>query len=1142
MSFLSGIKSAAAVAKAAASTKMAEARATASATVGALREEWSSTLLLQPQDLEFSNSIDDDIENASETLSVGDGDLSADDSVSSSGASSSDESSSTKDSGDLINDIYKSIHETGDVNAAGNFLSSAVTTTKKSKNEMSRHSQDSAEVPKNGPDLGPSRPKIMLDAEVHDIELVDTTPDSPSDVPTDTAPTMSSNIEDSMESTAESDETDQGLSQLLNTIQDRTTRIDTVDGREPLDESDLVISEGEDETPPVSKAYEQQLKVKDDILKRREELMDQMEALAEEYEASEAVILKEESVMIRGLVKGAVEKITGGKTAASKTAESTTAKQKKITGNKTAVSKTAESTASKQKKTTGSKTAESTAPEPEKIIGSNTAAPKPVVHSKSVKKNQQIQETPVAAGWFSTMKQTLFPNGAAPEVEKEVPELVDLDKEAEEPEKRKSSRKKGDIERGNQIQRDEDVARKLEGEGIGGNREKQIKEDEALAKRVEKEDEIARRLQLEFDARLAESKAAADRRIADLSSVYKRRFEKYEKKDKERELLDKEKKSRKKKQREEIIQRVEEESRGSKDEDEKLNSSFDSEAMDSELSMDEDDQAVSKEIEMLTRKNEELKQKEADMYKKARRTKKKESRRVSANMTVEKLQEETEARQIRVQKALDIHLDSSEGAGYTFNINNLESDYQFRPGDNRNSTPYPKKSKTDSRDSLQSDSRSGDHTSKVNGVRSIITVPPKTARAAFTELEKTMLLDGGVPEDELDLLGEERMEEQHVPVDTSTVQYHLSITKDDAPEFSGSIVDYMDWRRSFQSVIQKFPVQDQLDSLRKKLGPSRSLIRACTGRPETALVKAWGLLEDEFGDKELLAHELTAQLRGELVPYTTTVKFIDSLRGIREKFDKLVRIDPASINSCNKHYLDELLKAMPKYLGTRIVRENRKKGKKMTFSYVLKEAEDEVGCMRETDRRLGPANNWGKSKGRVTVPLGRGANVNSAATDGQDEESREVGDDEGEEEDNVPSASVNSMQGGGRGRGAGSGVVGRGRGLSSRGGTAGASNRHESGGSHIQIPPLKNSYPECRFCDANGHKTLDCPVIPTMEPQYLREMIRVRRICALCGGRNHVSTFCSLIMLLEKVPWHCKKPECLPTPHAVALCCVYKKV
>ena len=289
MSFLAGFKSKTAKAAAAASAKIIEAKAAASTTLGALRHEWSTTVILQPEDLEFSDSINLDIQNASTTLSLPEDDLPRDVSGTYSGESFSG-------SGSVETFPYndKSINLTKDVNPAGSILAPVVDNYQ-TKSGMSA-----------GSNLGPPRPQIKLNAVVHNLE-----------------PALNSDSVDPISNEAESEQASQGMSQLLDQIEDMTVRGDGVDDREASGESSLVILDTEVAHPPLSnEAYTKQLKVRDDILRRKRLLEDQMMLLAGEMYTSEAVLMHEEQGMIKDLEKKKVKRSAVGKTAATNITES----------------------------------------------------------------------------------------------------------------------------------------------------------------------------------------------------------------------------------------------------------------------------------------------------------------------------------------------------------------------------------------------------------------------------------------------------------------------------------------------------------------------------------------------------------------------------------------------------------------------------------------------------------------------------------------------------------------------------------------------------------------------------------------------------------------------------------------------------
>ena len=517
--------------------------------------------------------------------------------------------------------------------------------------------------------------------------------------------------------------------------------------------------------------------------------------------------------------------------------------------------------------------------------------------------------------------------------------------------------------------------------------------------------------------------------------------------------------------------------------------------------------------------------------------------------------------------------------------------YDFNPG--LRSTPYPRQS---AMANSRPNSRGDGVTFNVQGA----TVPSasRESKTFRSEFEKTLLTEGGVTEEEQRVYDEVESEEQELPVDNSTITFHVAVSKDDVPMFSGNIIDYKDWRLSFQSIMQKFPTSQHMDVLRKKLGGSESLILGCSGKTTYQLNRAWDILNEEFGDQEKLRRELKTHLRRLLIPYTgSNSQFVNTIRQVRDRFDRLLRVDGCSVVSANKDYIDELFGCMPKWMSNKIIAHSCKPEnikKPVLFNDVLKSAEAHIKTMKRQELYLGNQKTWFPSRGRGAGHQGRGRgryeNINSLSGEGYDD--FQETEDQGHWEQEQTDAAINSLHGGrgssrgGRGRGfvhRGRGVEqnvnslsgvnsydgfqgiedqgnweqesadvavnslhggrGYGRGVRGRGGgfvqRARGSEAHQNMGSFArktQRPGMKNAWAMCMICDKEDHRTIDCEVVMAMEPVQLKALVNSRRICVLCGRPDHLSKYCSLHLVMSDVPHKCKKPECSSVPHAKGFC------
>lgn len=431
--------------------------------------------------------------------------------------------------------------------------------------------------------------------------------------------------------------------------------------------------------------------------------------------------------------------------------------------------------------------------------------------------------------------------------------------------------------------------------------------------------------------------------------------------------------------------------------------------------------------------------------------------------------------------------------------------------------------------------------------------PANNSKTRRSEFEKTVMEAGGVTLEEQERLDLEDQEDREIVANTSTVSFMAFRTKEEIPVFSGDIVDYRDWKLSFLSLISQFPKPEHLDTLKVKLGEKAILITGCTGRTDSALKRAWSILDSTFGKPERVRAILLAQIEGLVsAPFINTTKFGYMVRQLRDKFDRLLRVDGLSVIGVNNHILVKFLRAMPPWLARKIMRLQREEQLQWTFNAVLKLAEKAVEDLQDQDWWLKDPGPLGYQeapsqkdydKRRVRKDACHAMNT----TDLEDEDYYE-----GEEEvenyaEDMTDAAVHQLQGGNRGGGAGRGSS---RGASSKGqgmvrgadqgaSTSGASQGGQQRG-HIR-PDMKNPFAKCMVCDCEDHKTIHCIKAPTMDPAELKVLTKVRRICELCGRPGHKSWHCPFYTVSEDPTLACKSEWCISNPHTKVFCNINKK-
>lgn len=415
------------------------------------------------------------------------------------------------------------------------------------------------------------------------------------------------------------------------------------------------------------------------------------------------------------------------------------------------------------------------------------------------------------------------------------------------------------------------------------------------------------------------------------------------------------------------------------------------------------------------------------------------------------------------------------------------------------------------------------------------------------EFERTVMEAGGVTLKEQELLEMEAAEDMSSSVNPSCVSFTVSRSKEEIPTFSGDIIDYQDWKTLFESYMTPFPKPEHLSTLKKKLGKQEVLIAGCTGLTESALKRAWTILDATFGSADRVKTILLTQIE-ELVsvPYTNNTMFISTVRQVRDKFDRLLRVDRLSIVGVNNHILGLFLRAMPSWLFRKASKIKREEPNEWNFNSVLKLAEKSVLEIEDQNWLLkGP----GSLRYQVVPSKPKVKELHCLTADGQDSDYIVEGYEEEVEGEEFLETATHQLYGAARGRsrgggsskGAGSQGAGRGAG---RGAGSPAGSQDSQGRGRLSRTDMRNPYAKCMVCDCEDHLTVECPISPGMDPGQLKALTEARKICVLCGRPGHRSLFC---------PFHtvrmdntgdsltCKSEACSATPHSKVFCTINRK-
>ena len=420
-------------------------------------------------------------------------------------------------------------------------------------------------------------------------------------------------------------------------------------------------------------------------------------------------------------------------------------------------------------------------------------------------------------------------------------------------------------------------------------------------------------------------------------------------------------------------------------------------------------------------------------------------------------------------------------------------------------------------------------------------------RARRREFERTVMEAGGVTLEEQERLEMEAAEDRSSSVNPSSVSFTVSRSKEEIPAFSGDIIDYQDWKTLFESYMTPFPKPEHLSTLKNKLGKQEALIAGCTGLTESALNRAWTILDATFGSTDRVKTILLTQIE-ELVavPYTNNAMFISMVRQLRDKFDRLLRVDGLSVVGVNNYILGMFLRAMPSWLFRKASKIKREDPREWNFNSVLKLVEKSVLEIEDQNWLLkGP----GSLKYQGGPGRHRGRDLHSLITKDQEEDCEEEDYEDEYEDEEVSDVATHQLHGADRGRGRDRGFSNStgGRGIS-RGAGRGAGRPPASQDSQVRgkfsRSDMRNPYAKCMVCDCEDHLTVECPITPTLDPDKLKALTETRKICVLCGRPGHRSFFCpyhTVCMASVSDSIACKSEGCSSTPHTKVLCTINKK-
>lgn len=518
--------------------------------------------------------------------------------------------------------------------------------------------------------------------------------------------------------------------------------------------------------------------------------------------------------------------------------------------------------------------------------------------------------------------------------------------------------------------------------------------------------------------------------------------------------------------------------------------------------------------ELSLRKEEEEREKEAKVYKLRREVKMREDR-------LRNLRDRLDAAN------LDCFLRTSDGYDDSLEY---ETTVGFRP--ERGSTPFP--------DALRHQPRSLNLPSEYNDTYS---VAPRnkskrlpSAATDVSDFEKTAAMLGGLTEEDYKRISSVGKNSSQSVLNSSTTSFVITRSKSDVSSFSGDIVDYPDFKSSFDSYMSQFPRAEHIDTLKSKLGKHSNLLVGCSGGTDRDLDKAWRILDSHFNDKLKLRKELISQIQTFLMQHHTKTDAIEAmLMQVRDRFERLVRVDPTAAIVINE-YKDDLLRALPLWLGRKFLNrdDDPKDEFKLSFPSILKAAEEAIPQIRRQEFHLGSASKPDRGNKAVVTAL--------PAEQELDQDSQ------GGEEDEID-ADLNAMQGQSKGfnqnRRGNSSERGFYRGQGRGRGYGSFNNRLPQNKTRSQIRRPDMAYPDaqCMICDVNDHITVECQLIPNVEPKKLKEMVDSRSICVFCGRPDHRVKSCAMFMVTPKNPLACLDKECGPNfPHAKAFCKLYKNV
>ena len=436
----------------------------------------------------------------------------------------------------------------------------------------------------------------------------------------------------------------------------------------------------------------------------------------------------------------------------------------------------------------------------------------------------------------------------------------------------------------------------------------------------------------------------------------------------------------------------------------------------------------------------------------------------------------------------------------------------------------------------------------------------------LTEAERTILYKNGVTDADMESRAIQISANECQFVNAQTPQIVYAAPHDNVDIFSGNMEDFELWKSDLMAYMVTVPEFNRFRTLHSKLPTGlQNKIAMYTGNSQKAFDLALKALSQMFDNPTAVVQILTDQINAQLdhVCARDEVKFSNMVAGLRNKFNRILKISPFAICNLNA-FLTKFMECLPRDVRNKAVKIRHKRPEQFCFKKLLEMAEEhnEISWSHRygaESRNFVPYNqNRAPSHDRYNRHPSRG---NSYDRSGQDrynrQSSRESSYDRSRNNrfsknnshhinsnqtnsdyDETPIENVLVISGS---ESSTSNHMNKSkfRQVSPRGRSPAKKSVSDQNASRTRSK--SNNRFRCLLCLGNEHSTIDCP--EEKSTKELNDLVREHRICTYCGNGGHLNTACYRVRDRFKADHTCSNPsnKCKDIPHSKRFCSIYQR-